>query len=358
MILKKHLSFIDKQENSPTLSKRIFKLDYALDRVSQYFEATADLTTNFSPLPAPSRPIYICGSGASSMQAQFLVALLQKYLGLNARFYAPFSLKKEIAPQKGETVIYFSQKLSQSTRDLINYYRKQGINVIVFTARVADNLESDVKAYKFLPPHAFRVGEQMIVPVIGPISSYLQIIRFVHFLMSYYGEHEHTYDLDIDKILDRIRSSKERFKQILSLINPELLDRDVVILGSDIYMPTANHIALTLTEGALMQAHAYEIENYTHGLRFFDRDKPRLFIILNNPDNNDFYQAVYPQGIFTDDHISLEFFSDLPDPFKIFEYEMFGYYLLQLLLKKRDINLRKYPGKHDPRTIGIHKIPY
>jgi len=294
MILNKQISFIDKTSQEKRLARKIFKLDFAIDRVVPYFLETLTLDTDFKPLPALDRPIYISGSGASLMQAQFLAELLQRYLGLPARFYPPFSLKTGFSPRRGETVIFFSQKLSQTVRNLIDYFNRLGINIIVFTARGADNLEEEITTYKFLPYHSFNAGEKMIVPVIGPISSYLQIIKFIRFLISCYGSLYSPFELHVQDTIEKIQSSKSRFKELSSKLNPDLLDIPVIIISSGIYMAAANHMALTLTEGALIEAHAYEIENYTHGLRFYDRNKPRLFIVLNNPAIDPYYQAVYP----------------------------------------------------------------
>lgn len=360
MIRKKLISIRHSiKPKKPYLQKRFRFLKDALEHVPHYFAETMKTTPDFRPLPAPDRNIYVCGSGASAMQAQFLADLFQKYLGLPAIFSHPFSLKSGSMPKKGETVIFFSQKLSSPIREAIEHYRDRGIHVIVFTACENDEMPVDVQTYKFLPAHTYRRGEQMIVPVIGPITSYLQIIRYVHYLTSSHGIETHdNFDLKIQETLNEITNASDKFRHIRKSLRGNSLDIPVVVIGSGLNMVAAQHMAQTLTEGALIQAHAHEMENYTHGLRFYDRDEPRLFVILKNSDNSAYYDAVYSKSIFTEGHIVLELTASLPEPFRIFEYEMLGYYLLQYLIQQKDIDIRNYPGKFDQRTRGIHKTPY
>ena len=77
MILKKHISFKNNILPARALLKRLYVLGYSIAQTPLYFSATQQLDPDFKPLPAPDKPIYVCGSGASSMQAQFLVSLLQ-----------------------------------------------------------------------------------------------------------------------------------------------------------------------------------------------------------------------------------------------------------------------------------------
>ena len=296
------------------------RLERALVELPQALRQAAVLPLpGLQNLTMVSRRIFCSGLGSSSAHARFLVTQLV-CAGVAAHAWA---LGGD-GLGSGDTLVVFSQGLSAPVRRCISRLAPEVAVVLVTSVDPSRKDSGSLERRDWLAaaeaaglhrvPMMGAMEYGSLLRITGPVTGYLTALRLANALGA-------ARRIPLEEIIAAMEACLGREGQI---IEPEVFDRELSLLGTGVSSDCLGNLALKVQEGLLQPAPpVLTIENVAHGPFQEAYPRPRTWVVFTCPGSEEEPEAVRRLREMLPAHQSVcEVPATMAFPWSIFSHEV------------------------------------
>lgn len=335
------------------------------DRISKCPEIIQNMMETPIRAKMTERPEHftVTGIGSSEAHGRFFTDLINRYTTSSATFLNLsnfYTVLPQTAKSKESVLVIFSQGISPNSLLAINQ-RSSFRNIVLFTSTTTvGSKTTHAELVKTLKTQGHTVIQYpleneyaLLVRVIGPLTGYLAVIQFIN---RNWNKSIHPCSSS-----DIVLAIKEAHKNIpINAIDAlEDMKRGSLMLMTAPLCEYAQNLAYKFLEGLFVPMPTIiDYLSFGHGVFQQLVTEPRPIIIFkeNTVESQLLYNRAKPMIEVTQSK-TIEFTSNLPPPWNIFEYEAILNCLILHGIKKWSIDQIVWPGKNLDQGLYNIKDP-